>query len=40
MDRLHNDYRNLHPKKQSKTGWIEMHYHQKELLRISYASWW
>ena len=38
MDRLRNDYRNLQPNKWSKTGWIEMHYHQKELLRKSYAS--
>ena len=38
MDRLRNDYRNLQPKKRSKIGWIEMHYHQKELLGKSYAS--
>ena len=38
MDRLRNDYRNLQPNKWSKTGWIEMHYHQKELLRKYYAS--
>ena len=38
MDRLRNDYRNLQPKKRSKTGWIETHYHEKELLRKSYAS--
>ena len=38
MDRLRNDYRNLQPKKRSKIGWIETHYHQKELLRKSYAS--
>ena len=38
MDRLRNDYRNLHLKKRSKIGWIETHYHQKELLRKSYAS--
>ena len=35
---LHSDYRNLKPKKRSKIGWIETHYHQKELLRKSYAS--
>ena len=38
MNRLRNDYRNLHPKKRSKIGWIETHYHQKELLRKSSAS--
>ena len=38
MDCLCNNYQNLHPKKRSKIGWIEMHYHQKELLRKSYAS--
>ena len=38
MDRLFNDYRNLHPKKRSKIGWTETHYHQRELLRKSYAS--
>ena len=38
MDRLRNDCRNLQPKKRSKIGWIETHYHQKELLRKSYAS--
>ena len=38
MDHLNNDYRNLDPKKRSKTGWIETHYHQKELLRKFYAS--
>ena len=38
MDRRRNDYRNFQPKKQSKIGWIEMHYYQKELLRKSYAS--
>ena len=38
MDHLRNDCRNLDPKKQSKIGWIETHYHQKELLRKSYAS--
>ena len=38
MDRLRNDYRNLHLKKRSKIGWIETHYHQKELLKKSYAS--
>ena len=38
MDRLRNDYGNLQPKKRSKISWIEMHYHQKELLRKSYAS--
>ena len=38
MDRLRNDYRNLPPKKPSGIGWIETHYHQKELLRKSYAS--
>ena len=38
MDFLHNDYRSLDPKKQSKCGWMETHYHQKELLRKSYAS--
>ena len=38
MDRLLNDYRNLHPKKRSKIGWIETHYYQRELLRKSYAS--
>ena len=37
MDRLRNDYRNLQPKKRSKIGWIETHYHQKELLRKFYA---
>ena len=34
MDRLRNEYWNLDPK----SGWIETHYHQKELLRKSYAS--
>ena len=38
MDCLRNDYQNLQPKKRSKIGWIETHYHQKELLRKSYAS--
>ena len=38
MDFLRNDYRNLDPKKRSKSGWIETQYHQKELLRKSYAS--
>ena len=38
MDFLHNEYRSLDPKKQSKSGCIETHYHQKELLRKSYAS--
>ena len=38
MDRLRSDYRNLEPKKRSKIGWTETHYHQKELLRKSYAS--
>ena len=38
MDFLRNDYRNLDPKKRSKSGWIETHYHVKELLRKSYAS--
>ena len=38
MDCLRNDYRNLHQKKWSKIVWIETHYHQKELLRKSYAS--
>ena len=38
MDFLRNDYRNLDPKKRSKSGWMETHYHQKELLRNSYAS--
>ena len=38
MDHLNNDYRNLDPKKRSKTGWIETHYHQKESLGKSYAS--
>ena len=38
MDCLHSDYQNLQPKKRSKTGWIETHYHQKELLRKFYAS--
>ena len=37
MNRSRNDYRNLKPKKRSKSGWIETH-HQKELLRKSYAS--
>ena len=38
MDFLRNGYRNLDPKKWSKSGWIETHYHQKELLRKPYAS--
>ena len=38
MDCLCNNCQNLHPKKQSKKGLIETHYHQKELLRKSYAS--
>ena len=38
MDCLHSDYQNLQPKKRSKTGWIETHYHQKESLGKSYAS--
>ena len=38
MDCLRNDNRNLDPKKRPKIGWIETHYHQKELLRKSYAS--
>ena len=38
MDYLRNGYWNLQPKKRSKIGWIETHYHQKELLRKSYAS--
>ena len=38
MDGIRNDYQNLHPKKRSKIGWIERHYHQKELLRKSYPS--
>ena len=38
MDFLRNDYRNLDSKKRSKSGWMETHYHQKELLRKSYAS--
>ena len=38
MDRLRNDYRYLEPKKRCKSGWIETHYHQKVLLRKSYAS--
>ena len=33
MDHLHKDHRN-----RSKIGWIERHYHQKELLRKSYDS--
>ena len=38
MDRLCNGYQNLQPKKGSKIGWIETHYHQTELLRKSYTS--
>ena len=38
MDFLRNDYRNVNPKKRSKSGWIETYYHQKELLKKSYAS--
>ena len=38
MDRLCNGYQNLQPKKRSKIGLIETHYHQTELLRKSYAS--
>ena len=38
MNCLRNDYRNLHPKKRSKIGWIETHSHQNKLLRKSYAS--
>ena len=38
MDHLHNEYQNLDPKKQSKSDWIETHYHQKYLLKKSYAS--
>ena len=38
MDFLCNDYRNLDPKKRPKSGWIKTHYHQKELVRNSYAS--
>ena len=38
MDRLCNDYRKLELKERCKTGWIETHYPQKELLRKSYAS--
>ena len=38
MVRLRSDKRNLEPKKRSKIGWTEAHYHQKELLRKSYAS--
>ena len=38
MDCPRNDYWNLHLKKWSKIGWIETHYHRKELLRKSYAS--
>ena len=38
MNLLRNDYRSLDPKKQSKSGWVETHYHQKELLRKSHAS--
>ena len=38
MDFLRNNYRNLDPKKRSKSGWIQTHYHQKELLRKYYAS--
>ena len=33
-----HDYQNLNPKKWSKSGWIETHYHLKEVLRKSYAS--
>ena len=33
MDHLRNDHRD-----RSKIGWIETHYHQKELLRKSYDS--
>ena len=38
MDFLRNDYWNWDSKKRSKSGWLETHYHQKELLRKSYAS--
>ena len=38
MGFLRNDYRNLDPKKRSKSGWMETYYHQKALLRKSYAS--
>ena len=38
MDFLRNGYRNLDLKKRSKSGWIETHYRQKELLRKSYVS--
>ena len=38
MDNLCNDYRNFEPKKRCKSGWIESHYYQKELLRKSFAS--
>ena len=38
MDRLRNDNRNLDPKKRPQIAWIETHYHQKVLLRKSYAS--
>ena len=38
MDFFGNEYRNLDPKKRSKSDWIETHYHQKELLRKSHAS--
>ena len=38
MDRSCNDYRSLESKKRCKSGWIETHYHQEELLRKSYTS--
>ena len=38
MNFLCNDYQNLDPKKRSKSGWTETQYHQKKLLRKSYAS--
>ena len=37
INSLRNDYRNLKPKNRYKSGWIETHYHQKELLRKSHA---
>ena len=37
-DLLRNDYWNLNSKKRSESGWIETHYHQKELLGKYYAS--
>ena len=38
MNFSHKDYQNLDPKKPCKSRWNETHYHQKELLRKSYAS--